>query len=154
MEGVDVVVLCTGFRRDFSFFSDDEVRRAVDMTTPGDRNTYGAFPRSLYKQVREADESFHFHLWVSKPPPTLTPLPPSPLPLPPHGLLKVWLCDDPTLCFIGFTRPVVGSIPMIAEWHATMAARHAAGKLRLPPTAAERSATARRERAFWQQYFR
>jgi hypothetical protein len=30
---------------------------------------------------------------------------------------------------VGFSRPVVGSIPMIAEWHADMVARHIAGRM-------------------------
>lgn len=40
--------------------------------------------------------------------------------------------DDPTLAFIGFARPVVGSIPALAELQSIYAAKVFSGKLNLP----------------------
>ena len=62
--------------------------------------------------------------------------------------LKLCLADDPTLSFVGFARPLVGSIPGIAELQARCVAALAAGRIATPThaarTVAEDQAYARR----------
>lgn len=45
---------------------------------------------------------------------------------------KLMLADDPTLSFVGFARPVVGSIPTIAEMQSRCLAAMYAGSIPLP----------------------
>ncbi len=60
---------------------------------------------------------------------------------------------DPSLAFVGFVRPVVGSIPGIAELQSRYIAKVFAGKCRLPaPTA--RAATIAADAEFWNHHFR
>ena len=57
---------------------------------------------------------------------------------------KLMLADDPTLSFVGFARPVVGSIPAIAEVQSRCLAAMYAGELPVP---GDRDAVIARDRA-------
>jgi hypothetical protein len=60
---------------------------------------------------------------------------------------------DPSLAFVGFVRPVIGSIPGIAELQSRYVAKVFAGRCGLPePTAREATITADAE--FWNNHFR
>jgi dimethylaniline monooxygenase (N-oxide forming) len=61
--------------------------------------------------------------------------------------------EDPSLAFVGFARPVFGSIPGLAELQARYVARVFSGAQRLPGPARRRAITARDAR-YWNQYFR
>jgi dimethylaniline monooxygenase (N-oxide forming) len=65
----------------------------------------------------------------------------------------VFCNDDPSVAFIGFVRPVFGSIPLISEVQSRWAAKVFAGRLRLPETA-KRVEKTHRERAFWEGFFK
>lgn len=60
---------------------------------------------------------------------------------------------DPSVAFIGFVRPIFGSIPLISEIQSRWVARVFAGELSLPDEAARRDET-RRDQAFWARFFR
>lgn len=67
---------------------------------------------------------------------------------------KFVFCNrDPTVAFIGFVRPIFGSIPLISEVQSRWVSRVFAGELRLPDEAARREET-RRDQAFWARFFR
>jgi dimethylaniline monooxygenase (N-oxide forming) len=71
----------------------------------------------------------------------------------PQKWYKYLFADDPSLAFIGFARPVIGSIPAIAELQSRYAALVFAGKRALPPLA-ERVRITRTDAAFWNDRFR
>ncbi|HEY6208069.1 MAG TPA: NAD(P)-binding domain-containing protein [Gemmatimonadales bacterium] len=61
--------------------------------------------------------------------------------------------DDPSLAFVGFARPIFGSIPGLAELQSRYVAKVFSGGCRLPEPAARR-ATTRRDARFWNNHFR
>jgi len=65
----------------------------------------------------------------------------------------VFYDDDPSLAFVGFARPIFGSIPGLAELQSRYVAKVFSGACRLPELA-ERSATIERDAAFWNHHFR
>jgi cation diffusion facilitator CzcD-associated flavoprotein CzcO len=60
---------------------------------------------------------------------------------------------DPTLAFIGFVRPVFGSIPGISELQSRYVAKAYSGKCSLP-SPAERALTTDADAKFWNHHFR
>ncbi|MCA9663515.1 MAG: NAD(P)-binding domain-containing protein [Myxococcales bacterium] len=60
--------------------------------------------------------------------------------------------DEPSVAFIGYARPTVGSLPMMSEIQSFYAARVFSGRVKLPGAAAMR-ATAARERAARDEFF-
>ena len=60
---------------------------------------------------------------------------------------------DPSLAFVGFVRPIIGSIPGIAELQSRYVAMVFAGKCRLPGLPA-RAATIKADAKFWNHHFR
>jgi dimethylaniline monooxygenase (N-oxide forming) len=79
---------------------------------------------------------------------------PSEAPSPnPQERYKYLFAEDPSLTFVGFTRPVIGSIPAIAELQSRYAALVFAGKRALP-SLAERARITRADSAYWNRYFR
>ena len=71
----------------------------------------------------------------------------------PQVCYKYMFAEDPSLAFIGFVRPVIGSIPGIAELQSRYAALVFAGKRALP-SPAERTRITREDTAFWNHRFR
>jgi len=65
----------------------------------------------------------------------------------------VFYNEDPSIAFVGFVRPIVGSIPGMAELQARYAASVFAGRRRLPPRET-RDRTIRSDAAFWNNHFR
>jgi dimethylaniline monooxygenase (N-oxide forming) len=65
----------------------------------------------------------------------------------------VFYNDDPSVAFIGFVRPVFGSIPLVAEVQSRWVAQVFAGKLSLPEPASRLRKT-HREKAFWEGFFK
>jgi dimethylaniline monooxygenase (N-oxide forming) len=61
--------------------------------------------------------------------------------------------DDPSLAFVGFVRPIVGSIPGIAELQSRYVSLVFAGRRRLPPPS-ERASVILSDAAFWNYHFR
>jgi dimethylaniline monooxygenase (N-oxide forming) len=61
--------------------------------------------------------------------------------------------DDPTLAFVGFTRPVFGSIPGISELQSRYISLVSAGKRYLPPLN-QRARIIDKDAAFWNHHFR
>ncbi|MBI4292367.1 MAG: NAD(P)-binding domain-containing protein [Betaproteobacteria bacterium] len=61
--------------------------------------------------------------------------------------------EDPSLAFVGFVRPIVGSIPGIAELQSRYVAKVFSGACRLPEPL-ERRATIERDARFWNHHFR
>ena len=61
--------------------------------------------------------------------------------------------DDPSLAFVGFVRPIVGSIPGISELQSRYAALIFSGKCRLPDRHA-RATTIDADSKFWNHHFR
>lgn len=61
--------------------------------------------------------------------------------------------EDPTLAFVGFARPVIGSIPVIAEVQAKLVAEVFSGQLTLPDREQRRQIT-HRETQYWREHFR
>ncbi len=51
--------------------------------------------------------------------------------------------EEPSIAFIGYARPTVGSLPMMSEIQSFLAARVFAGRVKLPDAAAMRSAIVR-----------
>lgn len=60
--------------------------------------------------------------------------------------------DDPSLLFLGYVRPTVGSIPLMTEMQCRYAFKVLAGQLRLPAKKAMDEAAAQ-DIDFWQTYF-
>jgi dimethylaniline monooxygenase (N-oxide forming) len=71
----------------------------------------------------------------------------------PQEWYKYLFAKDPTLAFVGFARPVIGSIPALAELQSRYMALVFAGKRALPPLA-ERVRITREDAAFWNRRFR
>jgi dimethylaniline monooxygenase (N-oxide forming) / hypotaurine monooxygenase len=71
----------------------------------------------------------------------------------PQECYKYIFGADPSLAFVGFVRPVIGSIPAIAELQSRYVAMVFAGRRTLPPLA-EREHITRVDAAFWNQRFR
>jgi dimethylaniline monooxygenase (N-oxide forming) len=61
--------------------------------------------------------------------------------------------DDPSLAFVGFVRPIFGSIPGLAELQSRYVAQVVAGERHLPALS-ERRRIIRRDSAFWNSHFR
>lgn len=71
----------------------------------------------------------------------------------PRRWYKYLFAEDPSIAFIGFVRPIFGSIPGIAELQSRYAALVFAGKRALP-SAIDRARTIRADAAFWNHHFR
>jgi dimethylaniline monooxygenase (N-oxide forming) len=71
----------------------------------------------------------------------------------PQECYKYLFAEDPSLAFVGFVRPVIGSIPAIAELQSRYAAMVFAGKRALPALAERRRVT-QEDTAFWNRRFR
>ena len=65
----------------------------------------------------------------------------------------VFNTDDPSLVFIGYARPVVGSIPGLAELQARWVGKVYSGKYGLPPEDDMRI-EAEKDKNFWRDYFK
>jgi dimethylaniline monooxygenase (N-oxide forming) len=71
----------------------------------------------------------------------------------PQECYKYMFSKDPSVAFVGFVRPVIGSIPAIAELQSRYAAMVFAGRRTLP-SLAERERITQAETAFWNRRFR
>ena len=71
----------------------------------------------------------------------------------PRDWYKNIFWNDPSVAFIGFVRPIFGSIPGIAELQSRYVALIFSGKRILPPLE-ERSQVTRADAAFWNHHFR
>jgi dimethylaniline monooxygenase (N-oxide forming) len=71
----------------------------------------------------------------------------------PQKCYKYMFGTDPSVAFVGFVRPVIGSIPGIAELQSRYAAMVFAGRRTLPPPA-ERERITRKDTAYWNRRFR
>jgi hypothetical protein len=71
----------------------------------------------------------------------------------PQDCYKYMFAKDPSLIFIGFVRPVIGSIPTIAELQSRYAALVLAGRRALPPVA-ERERITATDADYWNRRFR
>lgn len=81
-------------------------------------------------------------------------LDPAIVPRDPRGWYKyVFAPDDPSLAFVGFTRPIFGSIPGIAELQSRLVAGVFSGRIALP-SRAQRVLTIDRDRRFWNHHLR
>ena len=60
---------------------------------------------------------------------------------------------DPSIAFVGFVRPVVGSIPVVAEVQARWVAKVFSGHVHLP-SQGQREAKIKKDNAFWDEYFK
>jgi dimethylaniline monooxygenase (N-oxide forming) len=81
-------------------------------------------------------------------------LDPNPAGSDPRGWYKYVFCqDDPSLAFVGFARPIFGSIPGLAELQSRLVASVFSGRVTLPPRD-ERARTIQRDRRFWNHHFR
>ena len=65
----------------------------------------------------------------------------------------VFYNEDPSIAFVGFVRPIVGSIPGMAELQARYVASVLGGRRRLPPRE-KRARTIRSDAARWNKHFR
>ena len=61
--------------------------------------------------------------------------------------------EDPSLSFVGFARPVIGSIPAISEVQSIYLSKIYSGQLKLPSTKQMKS-VAKRDTKFWADYFK
>jgi dimethylaniline monooxygenase (N-oxide forming) len=72
----------------------------------------------------------------------------------PRGWYKHVFCqEDPSLAFVGFARPIFGSIPGLAELQSRLVAGVFSGRLSLPPRE-ERARVIRHDRRFWSHHLR
>ncbi|HEX9589389.1 MAG TPA: NAD(P)-binding domain-containing protein [Bradyrhizobium sp.] len=71
----------------------------------------------------------------------------------PQQCYKYLFGTEPSVAFVGFVRPVIGSIPAIAELQSRYAAMVFAGRRALPPLA-DRERITRADTAFWNHRFR
>ena len=72
----------------------------------------------------------------------------------PRKWFKYVFCnEDPSLAFVGFARPVIGSIPGLAELQSRYVARVFSGACRLPAPA-ERRAITERDARYWNHHLR
>ncbi|XP_057294948.1 dimethylaniline monooxygenase [N-oxide-forming] 2-like [Hydractinia symbiolongicarpus] len=60
---------------------------------------------------------------------------------------------DPSLAFVGYVRPIVGSIPGIAEMQARWVCRVISGRVDLP-SSNERTKVFKKDQLFWSGYFK
>ncbi|MGH7342292.1 MAG: hypothetical protein ACREKH_17530, partial [Candidatus Rokuibacteriota bacterium] len=65
----------------------------------------------------------------------------------------VFCSDDPSLAFVGFARPIFGSIPGLAELQSRLVAAVWSGRVALPPPDVRAREIARDER-FWRRHLR
>jgi dimethylaniline monooxygenase (N-oxide forming) len=65
----------------------------------------------------------------------------------------IFFNEDPSLAFVGFVRPIFGSIPGLAELQGRYVAKVFSGKCQLP-NPVERRATIERDAKFWNRHFR
>ena len=61
--------------------------------------------------------------------------------------------EDPSLAFVGFGRPVVGSVVSVSEMQARWTAKVYSGQVSLKPLA-ERRAEVAKDQAHWREYFK
>lgn len=61
--------------------------------------------------------------------------------------------SDPSVAFVGFVRPIFGSIPLLSEVQSRWVSRVFAGELTLPNEAVRREET-RRDQDFWARFFK
>jgi dimethylaniline monooxygenase (N-oxide forming) len=61
--------------------------------------------------------------------------------------------EDPSLAFVGYVRPIVGSIPLISEFQARYAARVFSGAVHLPENGDLVNET-NKDTEFWSDYFK
>ena len=61
--------------------------------------------------------------------------------------------DDPSIAFVGYVRPVVGSVPALAEVQARWVAKVFRGTQPLPPFE-QRVIQTEKDNAFWKHYFK
>ncbi|KXJ28029.1 Dimethylaniline monooxygenase [N-oxide-forming] 5 [Exaiptasia diaphana] len=61
--------------------------------------------------------------------------------------------DDPSIAFVGYTRPIVGSIPILAELQAMYVARVFSGLVKLADNGALANET-NQDKEFWCNYFK
>jgi dimethylaniline monooxygenase (N-oxide forming) len=81
-------------------------------------------------------------------------LDPGVAPSDPRGWYKYVFCaDDPSLAFVGFARPIFGSIPGIAELQSRLVAGVFSGRVALP-SHAERARAVASDRRFWNHHLR
>jgi dimethylaniline monooxygenase (N-oxide forming) len=72
----------------------------------------------------------------------------------PRGWYKYVFCaHDPTLAFVGFARPIFGSIPGIAELQSRLVAGVFSGRIPLPERT-ERERVVEADRRFWNHHLR
>ena len=72
----------------------------------------------------------------------------------PRGWYKYVFCqDDPSLAFVGFARPIFGSIPGLAEIQSRLVASVWSGRVSLPPRE-ERARVIERDERFWRHHLR
>jgi dimethylaniline monooxygenase (N-oxide forming) len=71
----------------------------------------------------------------------------------PQQCYKYMFGADPSLAFVGFVRPVIGSIPAIAELQSRYTAMLFAGRRTLPPLA-ERERIIQKDTSYWNRRFR
>jgi len=65
----------------------------------------------------------------------------------------IFFDPDPSLAFVGFARPIFGSIPGLAELQSRYVAKVFSGECELPEPV-ERAATIERDTRYWQHHFR
>lgn len=70
-----------------------------------------------------------------------------------HNYKYIFNVEDPTLAFIGYVRPVVGSIAAIAEIQSRFVGKVFSGKCHLPPKD-RRYEVAKQDKDFWDNYFK
>ena len=70
-----------------------------------------------------------------------------------HNYKYLFNVEDPTLAFIGYVRPVLGSLIVMAEIQSHFVARVFSGKCELPPRD-ERQREAVKDKLFWDDYFK
>ena len=61
--------------------------------------------------------------------------------------------EDPSVAFVGFVRPMVGSVTTIAEMQARLVASVFSGKVKLPPLK-ERKEVVKKDVTFWSNHFK
>lgn len=70
-----------------------------------------------------------------------------------HNYKYLFNVEDPTLAFIGYVRPVLGSLITMAEVQSFFAAKVFSGQCELP-SRDERQRTAVKDKLFWDDYFK
>jgi len=70
-----------------------------------------------------------------------------------HNYKYIFNIEDPTLAFIGYVRPVIGSVTTLAEIQSLFVSRVFSGKCELP-SREERQRETVQDRLFWDDYFK